>query len=543
MAGRGIACAAVGIGSLLLSGGSASGRDFLAPLTHGTAKAPARSIAISPDGTDVYVAALDAKLRGGVTTFARDPATGSLTRLSCIRSSGEPGCERPRGGVEGARDTALAVSGDGRFVALASSYRLGRRARYPAGLTIYHRDPGNGSLAFAGCASEPPAPAGCAASSHIAGATHVTFGPASDTVYVLGGGAKATELEPTDAGIAILALDTGGVPVETGCVTERGADGECVDGIGLEASGDFSLSRDGRTLDVVGTAIGVASFSVSPAGGGLTPAGCFSRRDASGTGYRPACERGFSEASRIAPGPGEEMLVTALTGIHTVVRGSAGQPLAMGCQPLRGRRCGSRREPHAGAIASAADGRRGFVSSYAPEYADLLFSLTVRPGGRLRETGCIAHTLRGAVGLGCTTGLRELTGMVASPDGESVYTVTANSPLHGIDSYGLAAGVVSGRAAGRGRARVVRVRCSSTRRHCRGTVELRLLAHRRVRGRREPALGAVIGSGRYSAAPGQTRSVVVGLRRPLDGRLRAALARVTDATGTAGPTVTRMKLR
>lgn len=543
MGGRGIACAAaVGFGALLLSCGPALGREFIAPLVHGGDTAAANSVAISPDGASVYVAGLDEKLRGGVTAFARNPATGGLTRLSCIRAGGELGCKRPRGGFEGARDTALAVSGDGRFVALVSAHRA-YASGDPARLTTYHRDPQTGSLTFAGCASDPPAPAGCTPSSHIGGATDVTFGPASATLYVLGQGATPTELEPSEGGIAIFALDASGVPTQTGCVTERGADGECIDGIGLDAPRDFSLSRDGRTLDVVGDTIGLASFTVSQDDGALSPAGCLSPRGVSGTGSPHACRPGFDESVQIARGPGGEALVTTLEGIHTIAIPGSGQPRAERCDAILRPACGRPTYVPPLAIDTTVDGRRAFVSSYESSYRDLLFLLAKPRGGRLHKTGCIAHDLRGALGLGCNTGLREITDLAASPDGESVYTVTGNTPLRGLASYGLAAGVVSARATGRGATRVVRVHCSTARRRCRGRVELRLLAHRRVRGRREQELGNLLGTARYGAAPGETLAVTIRLRRPLDGRLRVAVARATDSTGTTRPSVTRVKVR
>ena len=516
--------------------------DFLAPLTHtcpaGRCGAPASSIAMSPDGASVYVAAVDRKHRGGVTAFSRNVERGTLTRVECFREDGGSGCERP-GEAETSRSTNVAVSPDGLLLALVSS-----RPPAPALLTIYRRDPQTGALTRAGCASNWPRTTGCAAAPHLGAARRVIFGPGG-RLYVLAdyyGDSKPS-------GLTVFDTDEAGAPVQTACVTEDGSDGDCSDGTGLADASDLAFSPDGTTLFVVGGTVGVAAYRSDLATGSLTQTGCLSAGGRAGAlGYQRACGAGFSEAGGIVAGAAGRMLVGTSRGVFDVALGTDGRPRVEGCYGLRRSHCDSAEHgmTHAGPISSGAGGHV-YVSAFLEVGGTVLFELAPTGEDRLHVTGCTGAYLLPTMALGCSIGTGDTTDLVASDDGEFVYAVRAGSSQGRADGYALAAGVPSPRATGRGATRSVRVRCSSGRRACRGVVDLRLASFRRKNGGKVWKTGPPLGTAPFDLGAHRSARVVIRLRpaarRALSGAQHRAIATVSDATGLTGPTVAGLVLR
>jgi hypothetical protein len=508
-------------------------QDFLAPMAHpadcGSQACPpaAGSIASSPDGSYVYVANIDQRHRGGVNVFARDPDTGALRRTTCISDAGVTPCQRPR--ASSARPTWLAVSPDGEQVALVSSLLSSA-----ALLTTYRRDPQTGALTRTGCASDRPGSTGCTRAPHIGNAQRVTFG-ASGRLYVL-----SPFGSNDDGGVTAFATAAGGAPVQVGCVTEDGSDGDCVDGTGLREAANLAVTADGSTLLVTGDTVGLSTYRIDAASGALTPAGCLIGSE----GGPRTCRRGLASVNGIARTAGGRMLVGGARGVVDVGLSSDGDPLVGPCYGLRRRRCASRTNTQ---LISASAGGRVYASSFLEAGGEVLFVLEPTASGGLATSGCTSGDLLPTINLGCTTAAAETTDLVASPDGENVYTTARYSTPSGPLGYALAAGVSSASAAGRGRTRTVTVRCSSARRRCEGVAKLRLVRRRKAGSGHFFAAGASLGARAFSLRPGDSARVAIRLRpsarRLLDGKRRTALGVVTDSSGLTVPTVARLVLR
>ena len=79
----------------------------------------ARAVALSPDGSHVYVAA---QRSSAVTVFARDAATGALTWQSCVSQSGSDGACTRAPGLASAFE--LEASADGAYVYVLGDFSL-----------------------------------------------------------------------------------------------------------------------------------------------------------------------------------------------------------------------------------------------------------------------------------------------------------------------------------------------------------------------------------------------------------------------------------
>jgi 6-phosphogluconolactonase (cycloisomerase 2 family) len=103
------------------------------------ALAGARSLALSPDGRELYVAAFDP---GAVVVLDRSPASGRLAPRvgDCLQALPDAACPSGEAFVRGA--AAICVAGDGRAV-----YVAGEGAN---SLVELARDPGDGELTLAG---------------------------------------------------------------------------------------------------------------------------------------------------------------------------------------------------------------------------------------------------------------------------------------------------------------------------------------------------------------------------------------------------------
>jgi len=265
--------------------------------THARALETPTGLALSPDGRNLYVTALNS---GAVDTFRRN-ADGSLVQLAgtaaCVSSLNTGGrCKLDRGvGHPG----AVAVSADGRFVYVAGN-TLAVLARAPlngaltplqdvSGLggdgvalspdgtsvyvaggggahghvTAYSRDPATGKVTQIGCVAQALG-SGCAKGYALQQAADVVVSPDGRNVYA------ASEVS---SGIAIFRRSPTGLLSETGCVTAGGA-GVCTTGNGLLGLDQLAVSAAGFRLFAGGEAASVWKRDLAT--GALTELDCYS---------------------------------------------------------------------------------------------------------------------------------------------------------------------------------------------------------------------------------------------------------------------------
>ena len=249
------------------------------------------SIAISPDGANVYVTAASSD---ALSVFARNRLTGRLRQLP-----GASGCvsQFPGGGCLVGRSlnepTSVAVSPDGGHV-----YVAGRR--FPSGVAVLTRA-ADGSLTqpagAAGCVSHSGG-TGCAAARGISAPEEVAVTP--DSRHVLVAGMRSNAVAVLNQGAAGLSQAGG----EAGCIARGGADG-CARGRALAGPVDLAITADGRGVYVASSVSdGVAILRRDGATGALTQslsrAGCISQN---GGGGRCAAGRGLDEVWGVALSP------------------------------------------------------------------------------------------------------------------------------------------------------------------------------------------------------------------------------------------------
>lgn len=152
---------------------------------NGTALLLAGSLAISPDGENVYVAS---KLSDAIAIFDRNTANNELTQkvgtAGCVSESGTGGACQKGNALDEA--TSVAVLPDGEAVYAAS--------RGSNALAIFTRDPGSGALAqkpgTAGCIAVAGA-SGCQVGRGLLFANHVAIAADGENVYTAAIGASA----------------------------------------------------------------------------------------------------------------------------------------------------------------------------------------------------------------------------------------------------------------------------------------------------------------------------------------------------------------
>jgi len=231
----------------------------------GVALDGARSVAVSPDDKNVYLAS---ETSGAVSVFSRDDLTGAITQLAgmsgCLSQTGtDGGCTDVRA-LGGAGGIALSPNGDNVYVASLSSDAV----------AVFSRDQTTGVLSqlpgTAGCVSETGNGGSCADGRALDRSRSVTVSPDGANVYVAAENGDAVAVFSRDPATGRLTQLSG----RPGCVSETGSGGECTDGTALDGVRSVAVTPDGKNVYTASFySSAVAIFSRDETTGALTQLG------------------------------------------------------------------------------------------------------------------------------------------------------------------------------------------------------------------------------------------------------------------------------
>ncbi len=265
----------------------------------------ATGVAVSPDGRSVYVTS--AQRTNAVTRFKQDP-TGALTYRGCIANgganAGTGGCKGvPRNSLDS--NEAVAVSPDGGSVYVVSSDS--------DSITSFERE-ANGALRYRGCVANRGAH-GCGKPKHdsLGGALDVAVSPDGRSVYVV-------SLD----GNAITRFDRqpNGSLIYKNCFANARAHGcRKPKHNSLGGADAVAVSPDGKSVYVASLGGGaITQFERSP-GGRITPRGCLANRGSHDCRAPKANSLHAADGVAVSP-EGQSVYVSSMTGPS--VNGGAG---------------------------------------------------------------------------------------------------------------------------------------------------------------------------------------------------------------------------
>lgn len=467
----------------------------------------ADGVAVSPDGLTVYVTS---KSSASVVAFARDPATGSLSRLGCMQGSPRPGspCRSANvfvsssGVVVSADNTALYISAPqegalSEFTLPPSSPAgTGPGGPPPTVASIFTPAPtylANPCIAVNGL--DGP----CAVGTAMGGVSHLALSPDGKQLYATAGSSRAVDVFSPTAGAGL---------TESGCLMVEAPTGLCANSKLMNDPTSTASSPDGRNVYVSDSSHGDGMIDV------------LARNASTGQLSDVSCEDFLPKPRHEEPGESEEEKE------ERQKESEEKEPPDV-CQRVPGLE---------GVSVVAVSGDGSSVYAFGNRSA-VIFSRDAATG-KLTETSCAAVEDSRCASL---PSLRDVQAAAISPDGHEVYVVGAGKGA--VMTFSIGAAVTSARAAAThaGSARV-RVTCpAALRRPCSGRVELmRRLAsagrHGRHRARaRRIEIG---GSSGFTIRPG--RQAIVGVRlsqageRLLRSRHRLRLTAVVRAAAHGG---------
>ncbi len=383
-----------------------------------------RAIAVSPDGSNVYVAA---SRSNAVAVFRRNQKTGVLGQ-----PSGAAGCVAVRGVFECGQANGLngpnsvAVSPDGRNVYVTS--------RGSNAIAVFRRNPTTGALtqlpAGAGCISGLPAPA-CTRGRALVAPDVVVVSPDGRNVYVGSFFGNAAAVFDRDRASGALTQPSD----DSGCIAEATAG--CTPGIALGAPEGMAISPNGARVYVAGAlSNSLAVLARDRSTGALSQAsdgsGCIV--DAALAGCTVGAQLSGANAVAVGPASGN-VYVTSLfsNSVTSFGRSEAGAfaqlPGTSGCLVwLRAVGCSfGRALSSPEGLAVSPDGANVYAAAFATGAIDVL--------DRAPESGAVAQKV-GRPGClappsvpGCTRAraLRGVSSIALSPDGDYLYSTSFGS--------------------------------------------------------------------------------------------------------------------
>jgi DNA-binding beta-propeller fold protein YncE len=370
-------------------------------------------LAVSPDGTTVYVAAVE-----GTLTELSSGAGSSLDYRGCFADRGAHDCrDIPHDSLDAA--TGVAVSPDGRSVYVTSSQRTNA-------VTRFKQDP-DGALTYRGCIANGGAHAGtggCAQAprNSLDSNEAVAVSPDGGSVYVVSSDSDS---------ITRFVREANGALRYRGCVANRGAHG-CGkpkhDSLG--GAFDVAVSPDGKSVYVVSLdGDSITRFDRQP-DGSLTFKNCFANARAHGCRALKHDSLGGADSVAVSP-DGKSVYVASLGGdaITLFDRSPGGRITPRGCLANSGSHdC---REPKvnslhaADGVAVSPDGQSVYVSSMTGPTvnggAGAVTQFKRRADGSLGYKGCFANQGR----YGCRAPRLDSLGspqsIAVDPDGAKVF--------------------------------------------------------------------------------------------------------------------------
>jgi DNA-binding beta-propeller fold protein YncE len=384
----------------------------------GRALRGAASVAVSPDGRNVYAAANN---NGSVVVFRRDRRSGVIVQRGCLSAGLVAGCTRARG-LSGA--FSLTVSSDGRNVYVATFRGVAVFARATAGGALRQLPGGDGCVSQDGLE-------GCAPGRGLTSPAGVTLSPDGRNVYVASTGSSAVAVFSRDTGTGALHE----IPGPEGCVSQGGAEG-CIPARGLGGAFSVAVSPNGRHAYVAALNSNALSvFERDPDDGAIIQLpgtdACVSKGGAEGC----AAGRGLSGPNGVAVSLDGRSVYVASSGSGAVAAfardpelGTVVQlPGAIGCISQRGTDgcAGGRALTGAFAVTMSLDD----VNAYAASTTAVVQLVRTRRTGVLSQLAdSDVCTSQGGTE-NCLTGraLREASGVALSPDGKSAYVASYQS--------------------------------------------------------------------------------------------------------------------
>ena len=376
--------------------------------------AGARAVAVSPDGSSVYVASA---LDDAIVRFDRNTATGELTPRGCVQDNdtGTDDCAQSADGL--GLPFSIAVSPDGESVYAAS--------RGDDAVVHLDRNPNTGSLTPEGCVQDDDTGTdGCADSADgLDDVNGVAVSPDGESVY-------ASSISD-DAVVRFSRNLSSGNLTAKDCVEDNDTgSGECAESTdGLDGAFSVAVTADGTTVYVAALDdSAIVHFRRNVSSGKLIPKDCLD--DAAGPENCDDSTDGLSGAFGVAVSPDNKSVYATAINSNAVVRFK--RNTTNGVLILRG--C-IQDDAGPGPCEESADGLNAPTSvTVSPDGESVYVGGTgddavVRfnrntTSGALTPKGCVDDDFGLDNCAQTTDGLDGAAGVAVSPDGASLYAVS-----------------------------------------------------------------------------------------------------------------------